>query len=242
MELDSLKLMMRVDIKINDFITIRQPSVYEIAKYGEKEYYGMISSLIATPADIKSLLWDSYQIDWCECSEFNVFMMFCSNFTPNETGILFGDLDLSLFEPSKKDGSSEIFLYDKTHGYELHEDDYMLMMEYISSMHGLKRSNKKAKNKHTWKVLIELDRRDKLMSANKPYVSQLKNLISGMLAYPGFKYKSSELNECGIYEFMDTVQRAQIFVSSNALIHGIYGGMIDGSKIKKDCNWLRDIN
>ena len=241
MAVDSLKLMLGMDIKVNDFITIKQPSIIDIAEYGEQKYYGMISTLIATPADLKSLLWDKYKIDWCKISEFEVFMMFCPNFTPNETGILLGDLDLSLFKSIKNEETSEIFLYDELHNYEIHEQDYQMLMDYISGMHGLKRVNKKAKNKYTWKILLEVDRNDKILAASKPYVSQLKNLLSGMLAYPGFKYKRSELNECAIYEFMDTIQRAQIFVSSNALLHGIYGGMIDGSKLKKDCNWLRDI-
>ena len=64
-----------------------------------------------------------------------------------------------------------------------------------------------------------------------------------MMRYPAFKYKKNELKECGLYEFMDTVQGAQIYISSTALIQGMYSGMIDTSKInQKEFNWLRSPN
>ena len=64
-----------------------------------------------------------------------------------------------------------------------------------------------------------------------------------MMRYPGFKYKSWELQQCSLYEFMDTVQGAQIYVSTTALLKGMYSGMIDTSKInKKEFNWLRSVN
>ena len=64
-----------------------------------------------------------------------------------------------------------------------------------------------------------------------------------MMRYPGFKYKTSELMDCTIYEFMDTVIGAQIYVSSTTLLQGSYSGMCDTSKInKKEFNWLRGIN
>ena len=56
-------------------------------------------------------------------------------------------------------------------------------------------------------------------------------------------YKKSELKECGLYEFMDAVQGAQIYVSTTSLLSGMYSGMIDTSKInKKEFNWMRNIN
>ena len=64
-----------------------------------------------------------------------------------------------------------------------------------------------------------------------------------MMRYPGFKYKSNELKECSIYEFLDTVQGSQIYTQSTALLQGMYSGMIDTSKInKKEFDWMRGIN
>jgi hypothetical protein len=78
---------------------------------------------------------------------------------------------------------------------------------------------------------------------NEEYKSQLKELISGMMRYPGFKYKKNELKECGLYEFMDSVQGAQIYVSTTSLLSGMYSGMVDTSKMnKKEFNWMRGLD
>lgn len=70
--------------------------------------------------------------------------------------------------------------------------------------------------------------------ANKPYESQLVNLISAMLVYPGFKYSKDQLKECGIYEFMDAVKRSQIYTSTIALTQGAYSGFMDTKNIKQE--------
>jgi hypothetical protein len=46
----------------------------------------------------------------------------------------------------------------------------------------------------------------------------------------------------GLNEFFDDVNRLQILVNTDALLHGAYSGMMDTSKIKKsEFNWLRPI-
>ena len=120
---------------------------------------------------------------------------------------------------------------------------YMKMTDYLRKMHGIKSKVEKAYNETTRQILIKLDREKIEKAQNKPYKSQLKELISAMMRYPGFKYKKNELKECGLYEFMDSVQGAQIYVSTTALLSGMYSGMIDTSKIdKKEFNWLRSAN
>ena len=57
---------------------------------------------------------------------------------------------------------------------------------------------------------------------NDVYKSTLLPLISTCLNHPGFKYKKNELREVGIVEFMDSVQRLQVYESSTALLKGIY--------------------
>ena len=50
-------------------------------------------------------------------------------------------------------------------------------------------------------------------------------------------------SEVGIVEFMDSVQRLQIYESSTALMKGMYSGFLDTSKInKEELNFMRDIS
>ena len=71
---------------------------------------------------------------------------------------------------------------------------------------GLSPSLNSPASKTVRKILIEEDRNRLKKKKDEVYHSQLKLLISAMMRYPGFKYKKSELVECGLYEFMDSVK------------------------------------
>ena len=90
---------------------------------------------------------------------------------------------------------------------------------------------------------IEEDRMSFEQHKNDVYKSTLLPLISTCLNHPGFKYKKNELREVGIVEFMDSVQRLQVYESSTALLKGIYSGFVDASKIdKNELNFMREIS
>ena len=131
-------------------------------------------------------------------------------------------------------------MYDSDNDIVIDKLVYLNIVGYLRLLHNIKPKIEKAANQTTKKILIQLDRERIAKSKKEPYKSQFKDLISGMMRYPGFKYKSWELQQCSLYEFMDTVQGAQIYVSTTALLKGMYSGMIDTSKInKKEFNWLR---
>ena len=98
-------------------------------------------------------------------------------------------------------------------------------------------------SKSTKEWMIEEDRMSFEQHKNDVYKSTLLPLISTCLNHPGFKYKKNELREVGIVEFMDSVQRLQVYESSTALLKGIYSGFVDASKIdKNELNFMREIS
>lgn len=239
-EVDELKMYFGEPFKLNDKITIYQPTIGDIIEFGEKQYYSVISTLTCIPSDMKSQLED-LGINYMEISDFELFMLMARGLTKEMTKLILGEIDLSTFEPYINKANGEQVLYDEVNDIVIDRLIYMKMVEYIRKMNNMKKPKvEKAANETTRKILIQLDR-DRIKKMKKePYKSQLKELISGMMRYPGFKYKKNELKECGLYEFMDTVQGAQIYVSSTSLLQGSYSGMIDTSKIdKNNFNWLR---
>lgn len=242
-EIDELKMYFGEPFKLNDKITIYQPTIGDIIKFGEKQYYSVISTLTCIPSDMKSQLED-LGINYMEISDFELFMLMARGLTKEMTKLILGEIDLSTFEPYINKANGEQVLYDEVNDIVIDRLIYMKMVEYIRKMNNMKKPKvEKAANETTRKILIQLDR-DRIKKMKKePYKSQLKELISAMMRYPGFKYKKNELKECGLYEFMDTVQGAQIYISSTALLQGSYSGMIDTSKIdKKEFNWMRSFD
>lgn len=241
-EYDELQMYFGEPYKVNDKISVYIPTVGDIVKFGERKYYGIVHTLTCIPSDMKSQL-DDLGIDYMQISDFELFMMLTRGLDQESTRLILGNLDLSKFEPCVNQLNGEVVLYDKENDIVIDRLIYIKIVDYIRKVHNIKPKVEKAANKTTRKILIQLDR-DRIKKAQKePYKSQLKGLISAMMRYPGFKYKSNELKECGLYEFMDTVQGAQIYISSTALLQGSYSGMIDTSKInKKEFNWMRSLD
>lgn len=241
-EYDELKMYFGEPFYINDKISINIPTIGEIVEYGEREYYNMVYTLTCIPSDMMSQL-DDLGIDYMEISDFELFMMLTRGLTQESTQVLFGNLDFTKFEPYLNQLNNETILYDVENDIVIDRLIYSKLVDYLRKVHSIKPKVRKAANKTTKKILIQLDREKLAKSKKEPYKSQLKDLISAMMRFPGFKYKKNELKECGLYEFMDLVQGAQIYVSTTALLQGSYSGMIDTSKIdKKEFNWMRNLN
>ena len=50
-EMDEIQMYFGEPYVINDKITIAQPKIGDIVKYGEKSYYSMVHTLVAIPSD-----------------------------------------------------------------------------------------------------------------------------------------------------------------------------------------------
>ena len=239
LDIDELKMYFGEPFHINDKITIYIPTIGDIVEFGERKYYSMIHTLTCIPSDMKSQLFD-LGIDYEQISDFELFIMLSRGLSSELTKLVLGDLDLSKFGLYTNSQNNETVLYNEETDTIIDRLIYMKIVEYLRKVHNIKPKIEKAANKTTKRILIQLDRERIQKAQKEPYKSQLKILISSMMRYPGFKYKTCELKQCGLYEFMDTVQGAQIYTSSTSLLQGSYSGMIDTSKInKKEFNWMR---
>ncbi len=243
MAIDKLKLYFGEPYVVNDKITIRQPSIGEILEYGEKEFYTMLNPFVSNPTSYRLRLWDS-GVDWNKVSDYELFSALVHEMDVNQTNILFGNIDFGLFERTIKqlNGETSITLYNKKQDIEIDEKTYENIALYVRTMFDIFPKVEKAKGKTTKEAIIDEDRMTLELRKNDEYSSDLLPLISACLNHPGFKYKKNELREVGIVEFMDSVKRLQIYESTNALLKGMYSGMVDTSKINKDeFNFMRAI-
>jgi len=239
MEADSLQLYFGDDYVINDHIVIHQPTIGEVVKYGEAQYFSMIHTLTAIPSDMKSQLWDM-GLDWTEVEDFELFMMLVQTLTLDRTLILFGDLDFSKLKPFRNNQNGDIVLADKETGTIIDKMIYIRLMDYLRKLHNIKPKVEKAANKMTKKVLIEEDRQRLLHAKDKPFKSYLLPLISSIKVRQG--YTKDYVRNMGFYEFFDDISRSQVIVNADALLKGAYSGMIDTKKINKsEFNWMKEL-
>lgn len=159
--------------------------------------------------------------------------------------ILFKNIDITDFklykEKETEDSEEKLCLYSPQYDIKLYEEDYMQIAEYIREMLNVHPKVEKAKGKTAKRWMIDEDKMNAL-HRDKKNISTLLPLVSACVNHPGFKYKLQELREVGIYQFMDAVQRLQIYESSRALLQGSYSGFCDTSKVPQDnFNFMRNI-
>ncbi len=239
LEADSLFLYFGDDYVLNDFITIKQPTIGDIVDYGEKNYFSMVYSLCAIPSDMKANLWD-IGIDWNDLEDFQLFQMLSMSLTPDKTGILFGDLDLSKLKLYHNPQNDEVVLADKDTGLIIDNLIYTRMVNYLRKLHNIKPKVEKTKSKTTKQWLIEEDRKRIESNKNKPFRSYLLPLISTVKVKQG--YTKDYIRNMGLYEFFDDVSRIQAVDQAFHLLNGAYCGMADLKSVPKDqFNYMREL-
>lgn len=238
-EIDQLQLYFGDPYVINEHIIIKQPNIGQIMEYGERKYYQMVHTITAIPSDMKSQLFDM-GFDYEKMEDFQLFQMLVQTLPKESTAILFGDIDFTKLKPYRNPQNDLVVLADRETGLVIDVLIYERIVNYLRSVHGLKKKVEKAKNAMTKRILIEEDRRNIALNKNKPYKSFLTPLVSAVKVRMG--YTKEYVRNMGIYEFTDDIARLQIINNADALLRGMYSGMIDTKKIdKKELNWMKEI-
>lgn len=244
-DFDILQLWKGLDYKIDDYITIRQPTVDDIIRFGEKKLYASISPFVTNPTTYRLQLWD-IGIDWNKISDFELFIVLAQGLKKEDTSLIFGDFDFSKLVPLGNPNTGEKVLMGFDGSFFIDENKYLHIREYIRLMFNQYPKVEKAKGKTTKQAIIDEERMNLLNEKKKGNRNKsiYLPLISAMVNHPGFKYRKNELDQVGIYEFMDSVQRLQVYESATALMRGVYSGFCDTSKmdLKNDLNWLKDLH
>ena len=240
MDVDDLKLYIGDDFIINDNVRVLQPTVREIAEFGEREFFSVLHTITAIPSDMKSQLWDM-NLDWMEVEDFELFIMLVQTLTPDRTRLLFGDLDFSKLRPFRHPHiENEAILADKESGVLIDKLIYLRIVGYLRKAFNITPKVEKAKNKMTKQILIDEDRKKIEINKNKPFKSFLLPLISSVKVRQGYT-KEYVLN-MGYVEFMNDVARLQVIHNADHLLSACYAGTIDMKKINKaELNWMKEL-
>ena len=239
LEVDDLKLYIGDEYVINEHVTVLQPTILDIAKFGEREFFSVVHTITAIPSDMKSSL-DDMGLDWVEVEDFELFMMLAQTLTPDKTSILFGDLDFSKLKPFRNNQNGDIVLADKETGVIIDKMVYLRIVNYLRKAFNIKPKVERPANKMTRKILIEEDRRNKEINKDKPFKSFLLPLISAVKVKQC--YTKHYVLDMGYVEFMNDVARLQVINNADHLLSACYAGTIDMKKINKaELNWMKEL-
>ena len=260
-DINLLKIYFGDPYPITDRITIYQPTVQDIIEYGENELYAILFMFIGNTTYRKLFLWDN-GVDWNKISDFELFCNLVPMLPIEKTRVFFGDINFETFElystgynpPEEPEPEKKLKPKEKQRkAFEAFEKSFVLRSEeqditidattyheivgVLCQIFQIFPKTEYTFSKFTKDLLIEEERnlqKRALREKSDEPKSTLLPMISACINHPGFKYKSNELREIGIAEFMDSVKRLQIYESTRALMNGAYSGFADLSKVPKE--------
>lgn len=240
-DIDFLRIYFGDPYVVNEKITLKQPRLGDIIEYGEKNYWSFIYSITAIASDFKPELEDR-GFDYEKISDLEMFYMMTQNMTPDQSGIIFGDVNLSALRRYTQTNNDEMILYDPNSGVKIDRRLHLMIQGYLTFLHNIKKKPEFAGNAMTKRIMIDDDRKRKAKNADKPWKSTLVPLISSMVNSPGFKYDIEHVRQMPLFPFMDSVARISAINTSNLLLQGAYSGHVDVGKVdKKILDWSRDL-
>ena len=243
MYINDLDIYRGKDILISDEIVIRQPTVGEICDYGDGNFYNMIGMLTSVGADLK---WQLHEvgIDYTQITDYELFYSLIYNrYDKSKTSIIFGDINFMDFELRKNIETDEIVLYDPHSNLVFDRYSYSKSIDVIRKTYGFKRNDEIPANEATRLILIEDAKIAYEENKDKPYKSQMLNLISSMVNSDGFKHDEVSVFNMKIGAFMDSVKRISKIKSAELLLQSGYSGYgISFKDIdKKQLDWLGEL-
>lgn len=238
--IDSLAPLTGDTYKITQKVTVRNPTLREIYRYGEQQYFGLVQAICATPADRKVEIWDAMSVYWDKVDEYELFLSTFKAIQQHDTKILFGDMDTASFQPMPSKNLKDFVLVNRD-GAVIDRAVYKLMTDYLRYIHVLKKNVVKPYDDYTRDIMIEVDREDREAAESKPFKSMLKPLISSITNFPGSQFQWNTVWDVPIGVFMDGIMRMQKRDHYYFTMLGIYNGCVDAKKInKKELDWMSD--
>lgn len=225
-------------LQINNNIIIRQPTLDEIASFGEERYFSVVHALCSTPSDYMVAL-DDLGLNFQQITDFQMFVMLAKSLSTEDTSILLGDLSLPDFEYQINMADNTERLFCKKTGVIIDRAVHSQISGFIRKMHWIKKNSDKGGNEHTRQYLIDRERRRMRYSKNRKFQSVLYPLISTLCNCESFKYNMQTVWGLHIFSFYDSLHRIKKIEEARSLTAGIYAGRLDGKKIDQEAlNWF----
>ena len=222
---------------INDYISITIPTVGQIWD-NEAEYYGLITSIIATPSDFMVQL-DDIGIDFSSISSFELFLLLFNGIRSTDTSLVFGDLDLSGFKTAINEKNGKVVLVDQDKDIVIDRAIHDQIRRVIRKINHLEKSDKNPGNEEAKKYMIERARIKQKRAARRPHKSQLEDLIIAMVNTEQYKYGYEETRDLTIYQFHASVYQIIRKINYDNTMIGCYAGTINAKELSQDrLNWL----
>lgn len=227
------------DYVINDFLTLRCPTVREVKDFGEGMYANIIDLFTRKPYDVAVELYDS-GVDYQSITDWDLFVDTIIKIPQTYTKIICENVDFTKFNRYiNKETGAKYLVHSENSDFIIDEVVYRYMVTYLRYTHFIsEKVEYDVGNNMAKRFLIDRMRRKKkkleqdYALGRKKRRSQLSDMIRYCVNNKNFKYDYSSVMDiklCLLYDSFFFITRSN---ERDNVMSGIYHGTIDSSKMK----------
>lgn len=223
--------------KINDFITIRVPTIKDIIE-NEDDYYGNVALIVATPYDMMVQL-DDMKIDFTQINEWDLFLLLFKELRTRDLSLIFDGLDLRDFVTAENKQNGTYILVNPKTGVKIDRAIHDQICRYLRKTLRLQKNDKRPANEEARKFLIERTR-TKLKRRRKQLVeSQIEKYIVALVNTSEFPYTYESVLGLTINQFYASLHQIVKKIKYDKLMIGCYAGTVNMKELdQNELNWI----
>lgn len=231
-------LLNATSVEIVPNLSLRIPTVGEILE-DEDKYYGIVSSLTASPFQYMVQL-DDMGIDYTQITDYQLFMMLFPMYAQSDLSLIFGDLDTSDFNVYINQDDDSQVIYSPSNNIVIDELVYNDLSDMIRKINLFEKVKSKPGNESARKYLLEKERKKQKRNAKKPRFPYLEKMVIALVNTSEFPYNYETCMDLSIYKFNQSLQQIQRKIAFDNTMVGVYAGTVDTSKMtdKDALSWI----
>ena len=231
-------LLNATSVEIVPNLFLRIPTVGEILE-DEDKYYGIVSSLTASPFQYMVQL-DDMGIDYTQITDYQLFMMLFPMYALSDLSLIFGDLDTSDFNVYINQDDDSQVIYSPSNNIVIDELVYNDLSDMIRKINLFEKVKSKPGNESARKYLLEKERKKQKRNAKKPRFPYLEKMVIALVNTSEFPYNYETCMDLSIYKFNQSLQQIQRKIAFDNTMVGVYAGTVDTSKMtdKDALSWI----
>ena len=231
-------LLNATSVEIVPNLSLRIPTVGEILE-DEDKYYGIVSSLTASPFQYMVQL-DDMGIDYTQITDYQLFMMLFPMYAQSDLSLIFGDLDTSDFNVYINQDDDSQVIYSPSNNIIIDELVYNDLSDMMRKINLFEKVKSKPGNESARKYLLEKERKKQKRNAKKPRFPYLEKMVIALVNTSEFPYNYETCMDLSIYKFNQSLQQIQRKIAFDNTMVGVYAGTVDTSKMadKDALSWI----
>ena len=222
-------LLNATSVEIVPNLFLRIPTVGEILE-DEDKYYGIVSSLTASPFQYMVQL-DDMGIDYTQITDYQLFMMLFPMYAQSDLSLIFGDLDTSDFNVYINQDDDSQVIYSPSNNIVIDELVYNDLSDMMRKINLFEKVKSKPGNESARKYLLEKERKKQKRNAKKPRFPYLEKMVIALVNTSEFPYNYETCMDLSIYKFNQSLQQIQRKIAFDNTMVGVYAGTVDTSKM-----------